>query len=117
MLNGDRVAVFADDSGIPQVRGIPFAGSSGVCKNTAMPLTVIVCLSQAPETTISPLTGFRVFRSIWEGCSTVAMEREDAQRCVQTVMQVLEKIPVYHLACTPDESAVLALEQVLRKGD
>ena len=49
------------------VRGIPLAGSSGVCQNAQMPLAAIVYLSQAKETTIAPLTGFRAFRSIWEG--------------------------------------------------
>ncbi len=114
LMNGDRAAVFAEADGVPQVRGIPFAGSSGVCRNEAMPLAAIVYLSQAPETTIAPLSGFRAFRSIWEGCSVAALEREDAQRCLQSAMTVLEQVPVYHLACTPDESAVLALERLLR---
>lgn len=117
LMNGDRTAVFADQGGGVQVRGIPLAGSSGVCQNVQMPLAAIVYLSQAKETTIAPLTGFRAFRSIWEGCSVTALDREDAQRSLQTVMTVLEQIPVYHLACTPDESAVAALEQALREGD
>lgn len=111
LINGDRAAVFADGT----VRGVPFAGSSGVCKNETMPLEAIVCLSQAPKTTIAPLKGFRAFRSLWEGCSVASLEREEAQRCIETVTQLLERVPVYHLACTPDESAVLALEQLLEK--
>ena len=111
LINGDRAAVFADG----QVRGIPFAGSSGVCKNEEMPLDAIVFLSQAPATTIAPLLGFRAFRSLWEGCSVASLEREEAQNALETVTELLNRVPVYHLACTPDESAVLALEQLLEK--
>lgn len=113
LVNGDRAAVFADG----QARGIPFAGSSGVCKNETMPIEAIVCLSQAPKITIAPLKGFRAFRSIWEGCSVASLEREEARKALETVTALLDRVPVYHLACTPDESAVIALEQLLEKEE
>jgi hypothetical protein len=44
-----------------------------------------------------------------------SLEREEAQNALETVTGLLNRVPVYHLACTPDESAVLALEQLLEK--
>ena len=37
-------------------------------------------------------------------------------RASDLVQQVVEQIPVYYLPCTPDESAVQAVEEVLKGG-
>lgn len=110
LINGDRAAVFPTDQGV-QVRGIPFCGSSGVNRNETMPLAAIVSLEQAKQTAISRLTGVKAFRQIWEGCSVNVWNAEDLQIATQSVMEVIGAVPVYHLGCTPDESAVLALEK------
>lgn len=110
LLNGDRAAVMAEPETI-MVRGVPFAGSSGVFENEAFPLAAIVYLSQASETVITPLTGVRAFRSVWEGCSVNIWNPEDVTACTETVLAAIQRVPVFHLACTPDESAVKALEQ------
>lgn len=110
LINGDRAAVFSTAHGV-EVRGIPFCGSSGVSKNLTMPLAAVVYLSQAPSTTVSRLTGARAFRRVWEGCSINLWNREDMEICTQSVLDTVSAVPVYHLACTPDETAVLALEK------
>lgn len=115
LINGDRAAVMTDSAGIT-VRGIPYSGSSGIYKNRTLPLAAIVYLSQAPQTQIRKLKGLQAFRRVWEGCSVNVWNREDMSRCSQTVMDTVERIPVFHLACTPDESAVKALEEVLKEG-
>ena len=33
----------------------------------------------------------------------------ETQQCVDTLIELLSKVPVYHLQCTPDERAVKAL--------
>lgn len=114
ILNGDRASVFSEPE--PQVRGIPYSGSSGICAPGAMPLEAIVFLSQAKENHIRRLRGLEAFRRVWEGCSVNAWSREDVDRCARAVTWVLERVPVYHLACTPDENAVRALEAELEKG-
>ncbi len=110
LINGDRAAVFVTEDGA-LVRGIPFCGSSGVRKNRTMPLAAVVYLTQAPETTIHRLGASQAFRRLWEGCSVNVWNPADMDRCTQAVSDVAQRIPVFHLACTPDESAVLALEQ------
>lgn len=114
LLNGDRAAVMIRRDTV-KVCGIPFSGSSGVYKNVELPLAAIVCLSQAPITTIMHLKGLTAFRRIWEGCSVNVWNREDMDLCTGAVMTAAERVPVFHLACTPDESAVIALEQELLK--
>lgn len=114
IINGDRSVVRIRE-GIAEAWGIPFSGSSGICKVRTLPIKAIVYLSQAPVTTIQELSGIRAFRLLWEGCSLQSWNREDVERCSATLMDVISKIPVFHLACTPDESAVIALEKTLRR--
>lgn len=112
IINGDRSAVRYVD-GAAVACGIPFAGSSGICKNRTLPLAAIVYLSQAKETSIRKLGGFSAFRAIWEGCSVNTWDETDMAAVSETVQNVARSVPVFHLACTPDESAVAALEGLI----
>lgn len=112
ILNGDRSAVRMVDSKAFAC-GIPFAGSSHICENIILPLAAIVYLKQAPQTTIRRLRGAEAFRKVWEGVSVNTWDRADMDAVSETVAQVLSAVPVFELACTPDESAIIALEGVL----
>lgn len=114
IVNGDRSAVRATETGVC-VCGIPFSGSSTYCENVTLPLAAIVYLKQAPQTTIRRLRGAEAFRRIWEGVSVNTWDREDVALVSDTVTKVLSHVPVFELACTPDESAILALEGALTK--
>ena len=110
--NGDRSVVRVVD-GAAYACGIPFAGSSDYCENVTLPLAAIVYLQQAPRTTIRRLRGAEAFRRVWEGCSVNVWDRDDMEKASATAEQVVSATPVYLLACTPDESAITALEGVL----
>lgn len=112
IINGDRTAITPEPTGAT-AWGIPYCGTSGICRNAQLPIAAIVYLSQAPTTSIHRLDGLRAFRHIWEGCSVNVWDEDDVDQCVQTVMCVAEQVPVFHLACTPDETAVEALEKML----
>ena len=114
IINGDRAAVRLADGKL-LAEGIPFAGSSQYCKNRSLPIEAIVYLGQAPETTIRKLRGYEAFSKIWEGVSVDTWDREDMENVSQLVQKAAQTIPVYHLPCTPDESAVIVLEDALRK--
>lgn len=114
-INGDRAAVMLNADGRAIAAGIPFSGSSGVCENVTLPLDAVVYLTQAPETEITRLSGVEAFRRVWEGCCVNTWNRKDVDACTQAVMRVLTSVPVFHLACTPDESAVTALERALKE--
>lgn len=110
LINGDRAAVFPVPGG-GEVRGIPYCGSSRVNKNQTMPLAAVVCLTQAPENSITRLPGRKAFRRVWEGCSVNLWNREDIAKTTQSVVDTLSAVPVFALACTPDEGAVITLEK------
>lgn len=114
LINGDRAAVTVGENGVFAC-GVPYSGSSPVRKNVTCPLNAVVFLSQAKETTIHRLEGMAAFCKIWEGCSVNTWDPEDMNLCAQAVMNMLSRVPVYHLACTPDDSAVRILEKTLGK--
>lgn len=116
IINGDRAAVRLVD-GILMAEGIPFAGSSKHCKNRSLPIAAIVYLGQAPQTTIRRMRGYEAFAKIWEGVSVNTWDKQDMEAVSNVVQQAASRIPVFHLPCTPDESAVIALEQALREKE
>lgn len=114
ILNGDRTAVRVTREGVFAC-GIPFKGSSQFCENRTLPLAAVVYLAQAPQTAIHRLKGLEAFRRVWEGVSVNTWDKRDMENVMDTVMNVVQQVPVWYLPCTPDESAVAALEQQLGK--
>lgn len=114
MINGDR-AVVRLENGTPLACGIPFAGSSVYCENRTLPIKAVVYLSQAPQTTIQQIRGYAAFSKIWEGVSVNTWNRQDVEAVSHSVKSLAECAPVFYLPCTPDESAVIALEREMEK--
>lgn len=114
IINGDRAAVRLEN-GILLAEGIPFSGSSQYCENRSLPIEAIVYLEQAPQTTIRKLRGYEAFSKIWEGVSVNTWDKKDMELVSAVVQKAAAEIPMFHLSCTPDESAVIALEEALRK--
>ena len=112
IVNGDRAVIRVMDGRL-YVAGVPFAGSSVYCSNRTVPLCAVVYLGQAPHTTIRRLRGYEAFAKIWEGVSINTWNREDVEKASAIVKQVAENIPVLYMPCTPDESAVIAVEKAL----
>lgn len=112
IINGDR-AVIRLINGKAYACGIPFAGSSTYCKNATLPLAAIVYLGQAPETTIEQMNFMNGFRKVWEGCTVNTWNPDDLNKAIDIVQQITAQTPVFFLNCTPDESAVIALETAL----
>ena len=112
IINGDRAAI-RHLNGKLYAEGVPFSGSSPYCKNVTLPLRAVVCLSQAPVTSIRKMRGYEAFSRIWEGIGVQTWDKADVEAASALVKTVAETIPVYYLPCTPDETAVLALEQAL----
>lgn len=112
IINGDRAALRWENGGF-YAYGLPFAGSSKARRNTRLPLAAVVCLDQAAQTEIGVLKGAAAFRRLWEGCAVNAWSRGDVELCSASAARLAETVPVFHLACRPDESAVEALEREL----
>lgn len=114
IINGDRAAVRMVD-GMIIADGIPFSGSSQYCENRSVEIAAIVYLAQSHQNSIRRLQGAEAFSRIWEGVSVNAWYKGDIERVSGVVQVIAKETPVYYLACKPDESAVIVLEEMLRK--
>lgn len=106
VLNGDRAAVRG-----AAVWSTPFCGSSQIAEKGTVPVAAIVYLSQAAEDRLTRLSGSAAFRRVWEGCCVNTWDEQDLERCADAVSRTVSVVPVYHLACRPEVSAVELLEK------
>lgn len=111
VLNGDKAGVTLRE--MPMAHGLPFAGTSKICENVSLPLRGIVVLSQAPVNSIRRL---RPSEAVAALCSNLFVDQvipEEWSLALNLLLDLVAAVPVYALACTPDERAVQTLEQAL----
>ena len=107
ILNGDRV--FIKSTGSEErlyAWGSPWAGSSPYIVNDSAEVAAIVVLEQAPENSLRKMD---VAEAMMHLSSNSFLPMWDA-RCLEGMLGVMDlvlrKVPVYKLACRPDEEAV-----------
>ncbi len=104
IINGDRAAVYCDDETIV-ADGIPFCGTSKICKNKKFPIKAIVCLSKGNENKIKKLSAIDGFMKIL-GKFTYTNTKEYVELISSLAALMAEKLPIYDYSCLKDESAV-----------
>ena len=113
-LNGDKAGVRIAD-GIVKACGLPFCGTSGICEVYDLPVEALVILSQAKENQVARLNGMKALLTVSKNCYGHTEIPGCSEKIFRLVTEALEKVPVYSLACTPDERAVNALEKCLQE--
>ena len=114
IINGDKIAVGFTD-GRSCAFGVPVCGTSGICKNAVLPLKAIVLLSQAAENEVQHLRGGAALAQVCGNAVFDDWRVGEAALLMERMSRVLADVPVFALACTPDERAVETLEQALRR--
>lgn len=111
-LNGDR-SMIRRVGGVWTAFGSPFAGTSGIYRNEHAPIRALIVLRQAPENTIRRLSLAEAFRAIYSESVLPRWHTEAHQRIISLVTEIVSEVPVYLLACTPDERPVTLLRNTL----
>lgn len=112
IINGDKAGISLRDH--PRVHGVPFSGTSGICENISLPLRAIVVLSQAPENRIRSIGPTEAVAAL---CSNVFVNKlvpTEWSMALNLLLDLVTQVPVYALACTPDERAVETLEEAIK---
>ena len=112
-VNGDRSLLRRID-GRWHACGWPVCGSSGVCHDKSLPIRAVVMLSQAPEDRAERLGTMKAFTQIYSQITVNRWNRGDTRRAMELLEDLTADVPVYHLACTMEETAVQALEAVMK---
>lgn len=116
VLNGDKNCVSFDEStGKAFAHGLPFCGTSGICRQYSLPLGAIVLLKQAPENKIRRLRGIMALSALSANCMGHKSVPETMLLMSDVISNVLGDVPVFELSCTPDERAVELLEKKLTR--
>lgn len=113
VLNGDKNLIGVRN-GIAFSFGTPFSGTSEICVDYELPIGAIVMLKQAPENTVIRLKGMRAVQGILENCFGHVRAPGCLAQLSAAAIAVASRVPIYELACTPDERAVKALEHALK---
>ena len=112
VINGDKAGVYLKD-GKAFAGGVPFCGTSGICKNKNLPLKAIVLLSQGKENVAKHLKGFEALQGVINNMYLDLLAPLEKQMCIDFVIELLSSVSVISLQCTPDEKAVEELEKLL----
>lgn len=112
IINGDKVLIY-EGNGSFFAAGLPFSGSSDICKNRILPVKAIVRLSQAKENTVTRLTGINAYKAVFEGCYHSKCSADFNKITSDVAVSFAGNVPVYHLACLPDENATHVLKNEL----
>lgn len=111
-INGDRSLIRKTESGY-RVYGSPYAGSSHIYKNCAVPLTAIVVLRQAKRNRIRRLKPKEAYLCLLSELSVSGWDRDTVESQSNQILDLIENVPVYLLECLPDEGAVNTLYREL----
>lgn len=112
-VNGDKI-LLCRQNGREMACGLPYAGTSGICKNRSLPIRVIVMLEQGKENRITRLPAAAAVKALLGQMPVQAWSRPDVERAMSAAQRVAEQVPVCRFACLPDGSAVQCLENYLK---
>ena len=110
IVNGDR-ALLRKTGGVWMAYGSPYCGTSGICKNRALPVAAIVLLAQAEKNSVRPATPREAAAAFLDGC-TYDPETQTGT-VLDFALQLWKEQRMLCLGCRPEESAVSCLENAL----
>ncbi len=114
IINGDRCLIRNGEAGFT-AGGIYYSGTSEYCENRTLPLKAVVLPRKAKENRIEPVTGITAFRSIFRECAHKTAYPDDPALAATLISELVKTVPTALLSCLPDEGAVCALEEYLRR--
>ena len=114
IINGDKALLLCGARPI-FASGLPYSGTSGICRNAAAELQAIVVLQQGKKNVLTRLSGGRAVIRLMTGVICQNWHENDAEKALSLAIRTVETVPIYSLSCLPDESAVACLETALQE--
>lgn len=110
-LNGDRVVLGTEQPILAY--GSPFAGSSDIYRNESCPVAAIIWLKQDAQNSIREIRGREKLTAMYPRFLLTQWEPQLLQKQLPLFERVIQEVPVYCLACRPDEGAVALAEKTV----
>lgn len=115
LVNGDRTICVEHEDGW-HGWGSPNAGSSLCFRNVHCKIRAVVVLKREKDRYIKRIGGAAAFQSLFAELTINTWNPRHVEHVADLLMSVVEKVPVYQMSCTADETAIDLLEEVLRPG-
>ena len=115
VINGDRAVVRAAQDGFLAC-GVPFCGSSGICRNETRPLRAIVFPEKGTQNEVTPLPAFESFKRIIGCLSYTETDPQVRDNALGMAERIARGCLCLRLVCRPDAGAVDALSRALGYG-
>lgn len=114
LLNGDRVVIRKAEAGWTAY-GSPYAGSSKCHLNESCMIKAIIMLKQTESCSIRKMPPLEAFRKVYEQTTVNSWDKDYVSKVSNLILELVQKIPVYELECTPDQAAIELLAEELGK--
>lgn len=114
IINGDRTLLMQKD-GVWYASGFPVCGSSEYCLNQTAPVAAVICLSKAPDNTVTKLHPMTAMKTIYSQTFVNHWNAGDCEAISTLIEELIGKCPVYGYACTKEPEAVEVLKKVVKK--
>lgn len=105
VLNGDRTIIYRKNS-VWYAAGSPYAGSSKRYVNESAPICGVVLLEQGTENHICLISPGKAFCGLYPHLTVNDWNPWYVETIVDQLELFTREQPVFHFACTPDETAV-----------
>ena len=112
ILNGDRAGIRCVN-GVWRAYGLPYAGSSHIFHNESAPIHAIVILRQNSRNVLRRMKDSEALRALLPEFSAHRWNAAFMNKVLDIAAAAVQDIPVYCLACRPDQEAVQLLHNKL----
>lgn len=113
IVNGDKALISLKNDMI-FAGGLPFSGSSDICKNISAPLAAVVCLGQSKENKITKMNAREAIVALLQGNYRSGITNVSSQKTIDVLEKLCSTVSVYKFDCLPDRTAVKCLKKELK---
>ena len=114
IVNGDRCLIKKKEDSFWGC-GSPWCGTSGIYSKEKAPIRGIFILKQASENHVRRLE-IEAFKALYSQCIANVWNTDYMEKFTALLSELLACVPVYELACRPDQAAVKLAYQTLFEG-
>jgi len=112
LINEDRVAV-RNNAGTVTAYGFPWGGKGKVALNHKMPAKGLFLLEQATANTLHELKGAEAVAGLMSCAWLPFWKEDDLDHAIAVIEDIVAHVPVYRLACRPDDSVIPLVRSAL----
>lgn len=115
IINGDRTLI-RKKYNLWMAYGYPCCGSSSICRNQTLPISVIVILEQGIKNEVKVLENREKIRAILTGSEIYRWNMREIERVCDIAEELIKEIRIVKLICRKDEDAVLTLRRWMEEN-